>query len=134
MDNRIVTDLDIRVPGHRLLPYEVRHIRKRIAKAPNLDAVGGTSDVGLLRLAAAANIFMLRNVALAVMLIAFTMAAITRAHGGPLHRDGTPISAGSWAFIVGWWSLVALGLLFLGMAVARGIQAGGAARRHRDAG
>ncbi|WP_141788947.1 hypothetical protein [Oryzihumus leptocrescens] len=124
-----MTGIEMGVQGHKLLPYERRWIRRRVAKDPKtVGASGGPEAERVLRLASLANWMMLRNLALVVMVIAFAMAAITSAHGGPLEPSGTPMHAWEIAFTVAWWLLIAACLLFLILGIARRVQASRAAR------
>lgn len=130
-----MVDMEPAVPGHKLLPHESRWIRRRIAKtAGGAGTPSALSPALVLGKAAAANFFMVRNIALTLMVIAFTMAAITRAHGGPVQPSGTPMHAWEIPLIAAWWLVIAAGLTFAGLGVMRLIQAGRANRRTSSAG
>ncbi|HET7660854.1 MAG TPA: hypothetical protein VFK66_10750 [Oryzihumus sp.] len=126
-----MTGIEMGMQGHKLLPYERRWIRRRVAKdSMTVGASGGPQAERVLRLASLANWMMLRNFALVVMVMAFAMAAITSAHGGPLEPSGTPMHAWEIAFTVAWWLLIAACLLFLILGIARLAQASRAARHN----
>jgi hypothetical protein len=125
-----MVDTNPTVPGHKLLPHESRWIRRSIAKtAGNSGGASSLTPALLLGKAGAANFFMVRNIALPVMVFAFTMAAITNAHGGPIQASGTPTPAWEVPLIVAWWLMIAAIPTFAGLGVMRLIQASRTGRR-----
>lgn len=110
---------EIKVAGYFLLPHERRWIRRH---PPKLRSQATTTPSQLLRQAGEADLRAARNLCLITMMIAFSMAAITRANGGPIDR-GSTLPAWQIPFIAAFWLLIASILATLALGVVRRVQA-----------